>query len=46
VRLEGGDKIRALVPSPTRVDPGDPITLAFDPNNLVLFDPLTERRIG
>lgn len=46
VKLEAGDDVRALVPSPTSADPGDSITLAFHPHNLVLFDPSTERRIG
>ena len=46
VRLEGGDTVRALVPSPTSTVAGDRIILAFDPRNLVLFEPSTGRRIA
>jgi ABC-type sugar transport system ATPase subunit len=46
VKLEGGDTVRAVVQSPTSSATGDRITLAFDPRNLVLFDPSTERRIA
>jgi ABC-type sugar transport system ATPase subunit len=46
VRAEGGLTLRALVPSPCSAAPGAPITLAFEPRHLVVFDPSTKRRIS
>jgi multiple sugar transport system ATP-binding protein len=46
VKAEGGQTVRALVPSPFRAAPGDPITLVFQPRHLVVFDPSTKRRIS
>jgi glycerol transport system ATP-binding protein len=45
VRLEGGTTVRALTRGIVRGEPGEPVTLAFDPMAVVLFDRSTGLRI-